>query len=597
MRTRSALAIVLTTAAVAVAPVLLAGPAAAASGEHVAAYDINVVVAQSGLLRVTETINYDFGSESKHGIFRYIPDKARADKHHDRSYPTHVSQSTMDGQPVQQSVKQKGASEVIQLGDPNRTISGVHKYVISYTIDRTLNQIAGKPQLYWNAVGSGWQVPMSDLKVTVTAPGNIGQVACYQGDSGSKASCQSPTTSGDTATYTQPSLGAHQSLTVVAALPSTVKAQPPLLVERTDFAYRMASDPWVWFAAAGIFVIGLFVVGSLVYARGRDRRFAAQVPGLRPARGQSEAEEFRPVLASAEGPVEFIAPKGVRPGSIGVLLDQTTDVRDVTATIVDLAVRGYLRIEEDNPGSWTLHRLRAADDRMNEYEQTLFAGLFSGRDEVSLAELRNSFAKTTAMVKSEIYDDSVAQEWYPRRPDLVRMGWKARGTGAVVIGALVGVIAAFGFNAGLLGVGVALAGVAMWLASRWMPARTAIGSAAYAQALGFRRYIRVAEASQLKVEEREGVFSRYLPYAIAFNEADRWVKTFAAVNAVNPDSMAGWYVGNGVFTAMYFASSLNSFTVNTGNTLVSTPAASGGSGFGGGGFSGGGAGGGGGGSW
>jgi uncharacterized membrane protein len=200
-------------------------------------------------------------------------------------------------------------------------------------------------------------------------------------------------------------------------------------------------------------------------------------------------------------------------------------------------------------------------------------------------------------VQSEIYDDSVQQQWYPKRPDLVRLHWRGRGTGVVVLGVLVGVIAAFGFNAGVIGVGVALTGAAMWLAARWMPARTAIGSAAYAQALGFRRYIRVAEATQLKVEEREGVFSRYLPYAIAFNEADRWVKTFAAVNAVRPDVMSNWYVGNGAFTALYFASSLNSFTVDTGSSLVSTPASTGGSGFGGGGFSGGGAGGGGGGSW
>ena len=59
-----------------------------------------------------------------------------------------------------------------------------------------------------------------------------------------------------------------------------------------------------------------------------------------------------------------------------------------------------------------------------------------------------------------------------------------------------------------------------------------------------------------KVEEREGVFSRYLPYAIAFNEADRWVKTFASVNAINPAAMGGWYVGYGPFTALYFASAV-----------------------------------------
>lgn len=575
---------------------LLAGPADAAGTEHVAEYTITANVTKSGLFDVHESITYDFGGQSKHGIFRYIPDKARHDKHHDRSYPTTVYPSTVDNQPVEQKVSQKGASKVLQIGDPDRTIAGVHTYRLHYTIDRALNKVDGGPQMYWNAIGSGWDVPISNVTVTVKAPGSIGKVKCYVGATGSRATCQAKAT-GDKATFTQGQLPANQGLTAVAALPSSVTAQPPLLVKRTDFAFRMASDPWVWYAAAGVFVLGLIGIGSLVYARGRDRRFSSQIPGLVPARGQSEAEEFRPMLASPEGPVEFVPPKGVRPGSIGVLLDQNTDVRDVTATIVDLAVRGYLRIEEPSAGQWTLHRLRDADGSLNSYEQTLFTGLFRGGDEVSLDDLRNTFAKTTSVVRSEIYQDAVDQQWYARRPDLTRMHWRGRGTGVVVIGVLVAVIAAFGFDAGMIGVGVALAGVAMWLAARWMPARTAIGSAAYAQALGFRRYIRVAEASQLKVEEREGVFSRYLPYAIAFNEADRWVKTFAAVNAVNPDAMAGWYVGYGPFVPLYFASSLNSFTVNTGSTLVSTPSSSGSSGFGGGGFSGGGFGGGGGGSW
>jgi uncharacterized membrane protein YgcG len=597
MRKPRALAIAGIAVAAIAGPVFLAGPATASDTEQVAKYTIDAKVAKSGLIDVRETIRYDFGDQSKHGIYRYIPDKARHDKHHDRSYPTTVYDSTMDGRSVEQKVSQKGASKVLQIGDPHRTIIGVHVYVLHYTIDRALNKVDGGPQLFWNAIGAGWDVPMSSITVNVTSPGAISKVKCYAGATGSRTPCNGSKATGDSATYKETNLAAHQGLTVVAALPSAVTAQSPLLVKRTDFAYRMASDPWVWYAAAGVFLVGLIGTGSLVFARGRDRRFSSQIPGLRPARGQSEAEEFRPVLASAEGPVEFVAPKGVRPGSIGVLLDQNTDVRDVTATIVDLAVRGYLRIEEPTAGEWTLTSLRPADANLGEYEQTLLAGLFNGRSEVTLSELRNTFSRTTSTVRSEIYDDAVTQEWYSRRPDLTRLHWRGRGTGLVVVGVLVAVIAAFGFDAGMIGVGVALAGVAMWLAARWMPARTAIGSAAYAQALGFRRYIRVAEASQLKVEEREGVFSRYLPYAIAFNEADRWVKTFAAVNAVNPDAMSGWYVGYGPFVPLYFASSLNSFTVNTGSSLVSTPSSSGSSGFGGGGFSGGGFGGGGGGSW
>lgn len=128
-----------------------------------------------------------------------------------------------------------------------------------------------------------------------------------------------------------------------------------------------------------------------------------------------------------------------------------------------------------------------------------------------------------------------------------------------------------------------------------MPARTAAGSAAYAQVLGFRRYLTAAEVEQIRAEERGGVFSRYLPYAIAFEEADRWVRTFAGAGVVTAATTGAWYLGAGTFHAGGFAASMGSIN----GAFLSAGSYSGSGGIGGysGGAVGGGAGGGGGGSW
>jgi uncharacterized membrane protein len=187
----------------------------------------------------------------------------------------------------------------------------------------------------------------------------------------------------------------------------------------------------------------------------------------------------------------------------------------------------------------------------------------------------------------------------------VRTTWQVLGVVATAAGAgltwlLVGPLnTAFG----LLGVAVALSGVVLLVLAPRMPARTARGTALLAQAKGFRTYLETAEANQIRFEEGQDVFSRYLPFAIVFGVADRWAKVFAQLAASGAAvATPTWYVGHGwgpgYFDYSGFGRSMDAFSTTTSGAIAAaTPSSSGGSGFGGGGFSGGGGGGGGGGSW
>jgi len=306
--------------------------------------------------------------------------------------------------------------------------------------------------------------------------------------------------------------------------------------------------------------------------------------------------------------VAFTPPPGLRPGQIGTLLDEQANVLDVTATIVDLAVRGHLRIEElerphwFSPRDWRLVRLAPPPgEELLPFEQELLSGLFQSGEQVRLSELKKTFAPRLAAVQTKLYEDVTAAGWFRGRPDRVRARWSA--AGLVVAAAGVGLtwLLRHQLHWAPVGLAVVLVGLALSWLGRKMPARTAAGSAVLAQAEGFRQYIRTAEAEQLRFEEREQVFSRYLPYAIVFGEAERWVSVFgvlAATGAGSPGTGPGWYVGPSGWDMSHLDESLSGFTTSASSAFAAaTPSSSGGSGFGGGGSSGGGGGGGGGSSW
>ncbi|HEX6760524.1 MAG TPA: hypothetical protein VF086_19275 [Propionibacteriaceae bacterium] len=133
--------------------------------------------------------------------------------------------------------------------------------------------------------------------------------------------------------------------------------------------------------------------------------------------------------------------------------------------------------------------------------------------------------------------------------------------------------------------------------------RTAEGRAMCDQAEGFRTYLATAEADQLKFEEGEDIFSKYLPWAIIFELADRWAKICGDLVAMGrlPNETPYWYVGNyqlAAFNTAFLTSSLTSAaTAVPSSSGAGGTGFGGGSSFGGGGFSGGGGGGGGSGGW
>ena len=642
-------------------PPLSAWGAPGVSGaDRMGAFAVTFELDRDGGILVTETISYSFDSSQgpRRGIVRAITVRQRVEEQPElfRAYAiSQISAYSPTNAPADVTGEDRGGVVVIRVGNPNRTVVGTQTYVLRYHLAHVANAIADQQtaELYYNLFKDD-QIPKSSVQVQVSAPVAATSVRCWRS---SNAACQ-VAEAGSPARFTVTNLGTDEDLTIAAQYPRSAFGDltPDLrrgTVEGGQLMDETAAKSLVYATLAGALLAPLLAFGgmaALVATRGRDEWYAGLTPGLtpgatrrlpRPPAGPGATPADRPpdptggsgvapdAAVTRDQPgtvaVQFTPPPGVQPGLVGTIVDESADTVDVSASVVDLAVRGYLRIEEVDSGGvfsrtdWQLTALQpdaaTAGLPLRPYEQALLTGLFQDGSPVLLSSLKNNFAQTLASVKSLMYDEALHRQWFRSSPDTARNTWRALGFLLVGVGGAVaffygrsseltdvaaGLSLPFG-SGRVLGIGLALAGFIVQFFGGRMAAKTAEGSAVLAQALGFRRYLETAEANQIRWEEAQDMFSRFLPYAIVFGVAERWAAVFQQVAAAAAASgqvvvMPDWYVYHGSTFPDFgsISSAVDSFATAASGTFTATPGSSGGSAFGGsggGGFSGGGVGG------
>ncbi len=586
---------------------LLISPVAADEGWVVERMRVDIAVQPDGSLRFVEDIDVDFRGLERHGIFRDIRYRLAYDASRIRQYGVELEHVTSNGAAVPVETTREGTLVRFKIGDPDRTTNGRTSYQIRYTVVNALNGFSDHDELYWNVTGS-WPVPIESASIVVRLPQEgVERVACYQGAAGSTDPCNARLGRGEAAEYsTARRLGEGEQMTVVAGFRRGIVPEPrPALLPAPLFGSALFDRTPGLLASSTLLLAGVLAgLGRLWWREGRDRRYVTQSYLT-----QSKEEEVLPLFESDSSGVEFEPPQALRPAQIGVLLDERADVRDLTATIVDLAVRGYLRITEVpkvgwfGARDWRLDQLKGADDSLLGYERKVLEGLFAGATTTDsgpvmasqkLSALKKKFYTHLAGIKTALYTDAVSHRWFVRNPDKVRQAYFMAGAVTAACSVFLTTVLGHRWGAGLLGLPIAVAGVFMMVFSGAMPRRTASGREMMRRSLGFAKYIKTGETRQLEFAERANIFAAYLPFAIVFKCVDRWANAFKDI-AIQP-SAGSWYVGQSQFNASTLSSDLSSFSSTVSTALTSTPGGSGKSGFSGG-SSGGGGGGGGGGSW
>lgn len=558
-------------------------------------FQANIAIQESGEVRVVETIEADFRDLQKHGIYRDIPYVYEA-----ADGKTYTEITVLDVlQNNEKAVYETSRNDDyfrIKIGDADTTISGENTYTITYTAKGILRGFSEHDELYWNVTGNQWDASILNAEATVTVPQPaITQVACYEGFSGSRVTCQSTQESPQLATFTTARiLTASEGMTVVVGYE---KGMVPLLtVERPKSFWEQFIEWPSLVTLLSVIVVGIITGLVLWHRHGRDYWFAQNIFGKRDEQGH-----IKPIGAHEAVTVEFTPPEKLRPAEIGVLMDERAHTHDVVATIIDLATRGYLTITEI-PKKWLfgkvdyqLHKKAKDEKELLGYEKKLLHNLFKTGNEVTVSSLKQTFYDELKEVKEALYEEVVAKKLFPSDPEKVR--GKYLGI-AVVLVFISFAAAAFGISdervfVADIGIGGVVSGIVLILLSQVMPRRTAYGRGLYRRIRGYRLFINTAEKHRQQFFEKKNMFNEVLPYAIVFGLTEKFSKQMHEMG-VQPTT-TGWYHGVHPVTSGHFSSSMGDFSKSMSTAIASAPSSSGG--FSGGGSSGGGFGGGGGGSW
>jgi len=595
---------------------LVRPPSAFAAGDQIDKFNITYDVQTSGVIKVSETITYRFGDSSgRHGIERYFVTRERYDDQHDAVYtidqvkvtspdPAVKTQFSSQATPTNNG---RGQQLRLRIGDPDVTVSApTATYVITYDVTGAMRSFpnANPPydEFYWDATGLDWQATIKAVAIKVTVPGGVQGTTCTYGAVGSATPCSPvPKISNGVATFTQNGLGVGQGVTIGNKIkPGLIRDNKPHLEpDGSKMTPAQQAGAAVAIGAGVLLTIGSPIVGVLWWRRnGRDRRYAGLPPGTAPLPGQPAT-----IVANDPDlpiPVAFSPPK-VPVAEAGLLVDGRLDTRETAATLVDLAVRGGLRVQSSSTDEF-LVTLLDPSVATAPHETMLLTELFGGAPPGASQDLSEpgSLLRPHNVLTGAVRSQVAARGWFRKVPS-------GAGTKGVGFGAFVAVIiGAFVLGSWVWWVVLPLLPVIITLlvirARLRRGQRTADGRAVCDQVEGFRTYLATAEADQLRFEEGEDIFSRYLPWAIVFELADRWAKVCADLVAMGrlPATPPFWYVGNynlAAFNVGFLTSTLTSAATPAPSAGASGTGFGGGSSFSGGGFSGGGGGGGGGGSW
>jgi len=540
--------------------------ARAAAAERVIKDDVLLQVRQGGVTHARETIVYEFGGKSE--LRRSFVTKIHDSVTKDRVFKIeNVRATSPDGGPAKVSTSSSGTTTTVKVSGGQA--NGRHTVVLEYDLRGTIAQIGGGEELRWTAIG-GWKVPVDDAQVTVGGGTPIRSINCFSGALDSNLGCSQFYFSDHAHTqalFKQGRLLPDEYMTVIVGFPAGATGGKAIYERRHTAATAFSVNGVTGTALLGLLILLLGGVGVLYMLRGRDARVVAQ----------KAAEGDQAPVAGAE----FEPPDGVRPGQIGTLIDEQADVIDVTATIVDLAVRGYLLIEEEDREvtgklDWELQRLQRPVNDLLPYEQLLLDALFTAPDggpraAVKLSELGGTFSAQLARVRSAMYADVVQQGWFARRPDTVRSRWTIAGFVLTGIGVAATIALALFTDLALIGLAVVVAGAALAYGGQYMPAKTARGATVLAHTIGFRAFLErgaIPAEGQGGPQQRIALFSRFLPYAVVFDLVPMWAKTVedAGVREKGADNLY-WYEGPAEWDLSKFAESMRTFTLATSGSI------------------------------
>ncbi|MFI5590510.1 DUF2207 domain-containing protein [Amycolatopsis sp. NPDC051758] len=482
--------------------------------------DVALKVLRDGALSVTEKVTVPGGQQ----LTSRVPLRVAASDDQDRVFTV-------------RDVKTEGAASGQVTGDQLVLTFTGGTSTVTYLVDGAVADQSGRQQVRWQ-VASGFDTPLAKLTASFLAPSpQLSPVDCFAGPIGSNQRCTlAELDHTGVVRLEQNDVQPGDRVDLLVGLPAGTTPVNAVFADIGLLANAFALTPLTGIVFA---VLLLFLVAGAVFVW---RRRKADAGALHTTTGPVE------VLLRDGDRVFFASPDGVLPGQVGTVVDETVDVVDISATVVDLAVRNYLWLAEV-PGphgqDWQLARRNPPDEHLHDFERAVYDTLLpDGTETVLVSQLRARGGLDLRRISDAMYTDVVTKRWFSRRPDTARGRLTWLGAGIFALGLVTTAVLTFTIGDALIGVAVALAGLAVAAAAALLPSRTARGRVLAGQVRGLLDYLHTAKAEDIPPADRELVFSRSLPYAVVLGDTERWLGAFAALNPAS-DGSAGlyWYGG------------------------------------------------------
>lgn len=547
---------------------------ATAKSWRIADFQDNITVDTDGTALVRERISLVFVGEW-HGIHRTIPiEYPGPDGTNYELFVDVKSVTDAEGSNLKYESSRARGYRDLKIYIPGA--SDVSKIIeIAYRVRNGTRFFPDHDEFYWNVTGNDWPVPIDHVSASVQFPeaaaGSL-RVQAFTGVYGSTQRDATATTQGAEAQFESNNpLPMRGGLTIDAYIAKGILKEPSAL---TKLLWLLGGNPILFLpfvTLAGMYILWRY--------KGRD-----------PDAGMSVAPMYEP-------------PPGISPAEAGTLLDDTIHPRDITSTMVDLAVRGYIRIEETaekvllfTHKDYIFYLLKPREQwgaELAPHERVMLENVFAGGAETRLSSLKNRFYSAVPVIRQDIMSALKNKGIYLLDPDSANGYSVVTGIGILIPFAILQFVgwANFFSSIPLLIVCGVISAVIWFLFARQMTAKTVKGARTRIAVLGFQEFMNRVDAERLR-RMPPTTFEKYLPYAMALGVEHHWAQAFAGIVRDPPQ----WYAGPGgtypgAFNPIFFSGSMHSMASDMHQVFVSAPRASStGSGFSSGGFSGGGGG-------
>ena len=491
-------------------------------------------LSKDGTLRVKQTVTFT-GTVPAEVSQKF---ETREDLVGDRQYVQQLSEitATVGNAPVQPTINADDRFTTVTV-----PTNGSNEVVTSYTVTGAVVTIDGGTALRWRML-QGLSASVTEFSSTVQIPTQFSYIKCTAGSPNSTVPCSfaaAGTEGSQIPTFRDGPRGEGEVVAIDIGFPPGGVASNEVIEYRWTLGRAFSAKPLPLALALGLLLLGGIALYGLHRRAGIDRNPEGQI---------SKVGEFVPTGA---GQSEFRVVDDIRPGHVGTVADERVDPIDVTATLVDLAVRGHLVITELPRESefartdWEIKRIEGTSDGLRPFEQQLLDGIAPPAGSVQVSELASRVQESIGGVQNALYDEMVSNGWYERRPDDTRDRWTQLSLAALIISVvLTGVLAAF-TTFGLVGLALIVVSLGMVFVAQEMPSRTSKGAALLGGLGALRSDLLSHPTNQMPPGNELKEMSEVLPYTIVLGGLDRWLDAIVATDVdEQPDSYdLSWYHG------------------------------------------------------